>query len=101
MAIANPDLTIVFQVPQIGPIRFERAVSELLQQSIEIKLHPHDIEFGQLMKILNGTDKRTLLQYPSRTPGSAMVSFRTRSRAFDLDQWWAHQCNFSKLHSAI
>lgn len=62
-AIANPHVAIVYQGPRGEPIRFERSVRKLPKRPKEIKPHPYGIELGRLIQMLNGTDKRTLLQF--------------------------------------
>jgi len=62
-AIANPHVTIVYRDPQGEETRFERSVAALPPRPKEIKPHPHGIELGRLIQMLNNTASRTLLRF--------------------------------------
>jgi DNA topoisomerase-6 subunit B len=62
-AIANAHATFVYQAPDGEEIRFDRSINELPPRSKEIKPHPHGIELGRLIQMLNETSSRTLLQF--------------------------------------
>lgn len=62
-AIANPHATFVFLDPHGEGARFERSIAELPPRPVEIKPHPHGIELGRLIQMLNGTRARTLQQF--------------------------------------
>lgn len=62
-AIANPHVTIRFQDPQGDQIHFERSTRDLPPRPTEIKPHPHGVELGRLIQMLNSTNCRSLLQF--------------------------------------
>jgi DNA topoisomerase-6 subunit B len=62
-AVANPHVTITYQDPHGEQIRFERSTCELPPRPKEIKPHPHGIELGRLIQMLNSTKSRTLLRF--------------------------------------
>jgi len=65
-AIANPHARIVYRTPPTAQwpegetITFERTVDELPAQPEEIKPHPHGIELGTLIGMLERTEKTQL-----------------------------------------
>jgi len=63
VAIANPHVTIIYQDPQGQEIRFARSTKTLPPLPREIKPHPHGIELGRLIQMLNNTSSRTLLRF--------------------------------------
>ncbi len=65
-AIANPHVTIRFQDPQEAQTDFERTSSSLPTRPSEIKPHPHGVELGRLIQMLNHTQSRTLLHFLER-----------------------------------
>lgn len=62
-AIANPHVTIDFEGPNGERLRFERVSEELPPQPQEIKPHPHGIELGRLIQMLNATGCRSLKKF--------------------------------------
>jgi DNA topoisomerase-6 subunit B len=62
-AIANPHVTIIYQDPRGQEIRFARNTKTLPPRPREIKPHPHGIELGRLIQMLNNTASRTLLRF--------------------------------------
>ena len=62
-AIANPHVTIRFREPGGGQTNFERTSTDLPPRPTEIKPHPHGVELGRLIQMLNNTDSRSLLQF--------------------------------------
>jgi DNA topoisomerase-6 subunit B len=52
-AIANPHVTITYESAQGEQIRFARSTRELPNRPTEIKPHPHGIELGRLIQMLN------------------------------------------------
>ncbi|HCQ65501.1 MAG TPA: DNA topoisomerase VI subunit B [Rhodobacteraceae bacterium] len=62
-AIANPHVTIRYEGLE-GRIRdYPRTVESLPPVPKEIKPHPHGIELGRLIQMLNATRSRTLMQF--------------------------------------
>ena len=65
-AIANPHARIVFRAPTTNEqgereqVVYERAVDELPDEAQEIKPHPHGIELGTLIQMLERTDSKQL-----------------------------------------
>ncbi len=59
-SIINPHATIIYTNPKAEQIIFTRVTKELPKEAQEIKPHPHGIEVGMLIKMLQGTESRTL-----------------------------------------
>ena len=59
-ALANPHLTMHYTAPDGREDIYERSSEEMPPEAQEIKPHPHGIELGVLMKMLQGTLHRTL-----------------------------------------
>lgn len=62
-AIANPHVNIELKGPHGEATRYKRSSSELPPLPTEIKPHPHGVELGRLIQMLNNTSSRTLLQF--------------------------------------
>jgi len=62
-AIANPHATIVYTNPKAEQLIFPRAEEKLPKEPTEIKPHPHGVELGILVKMLKGTESRTLQSF--------------------------------------
>ncbi len=54
-AVSNPHVKLTFRAPGSAPIVYERASEELPIEALEIKPHPHGIELGMLIKMLQDT----------------------------------------------
>ncbi len=63
VAIVNPHATITYVNPYAEQMIYTRAVNELPEKPKEIKPHPHGIEFGKLISMLQVTNKRTLRSF--------------------------------------
>ncbi len=59
-AIANPHLTLLYQDPGGEKFEYARNTKSLPAATIEIKPHPHGVELGRLIGMLNLTESRTL-----------------------------------------
>ena len=59
-ALANPHLKLTYIGPAGSAAEYENTATELPPEAIEVKPHPHGIELGVLMKMLQGTPHRTL-----------------------------------------
>lgn len=59
-ALANPHLQLLYTTPDGRETLYERSSEEMPQEPREIKPHPHGVELGVLMKMLQGTLHRTL-----------------------------------------
>jgi DNA topoisomerase VI subunit B len=59
-AVANPHVQLVFKDPEGNETRYERATKELPKQVEEIKPHPHGVELGILIKMLQDSENRTV-----------------------------------------
>ena len=64
-AIVNPHARITFVDPYEEKTVFERACDVLPRQPVEIKPHPHGIELGTLIKMLQSTDNLKLSSFLS------------------------------------
>jgi len=59
-AIANPHVNITYISPEGEEKVYKRATTELPAEPKEIKPHPHGVELGMLIKMLESTKSRTL-----------------------------------------
>ena len=56
-AVVNPHARIELREPGLEePLKFERATDQLPAETEEIRPHPHGVELGQLLKLLDATD---------------------------------------------
>ncbi len=62
-AIVNPHSTIVYTNPKAEQIIFPRASDKLPKEPTEIKPHPYGVELGIMLKMVRGTDSRTLQSF--------------------------------------
>ena len=84
-AVVNPHARIEFHEPDES-FKFERATDELPPETEEIRPHPHGVELGTLLKMLDGTDSYSLSGFlqgeftrvGAKTAGSVLDSFRDR-----------------------
>ncbi|MCC6672451.1 MAG: DNA topoisomerase VI subunit B [Planctomycetes bacterium] len=58
VALANPHVRIAFKDPEGVATLFDRATTELPKETEEIKPHPHGVELGQLIKMLQDTEEK-------------------------------------------
>ncbi|MDM7916930.1 MAG: DNA topoisomerase VI subunit B, partial [Candidatus Eisenbacteria bacterium] len=67
VAIANPHARIVYLPPQTDgpaePVTFERVSGKLPDEPKEIRPHPYGVELGVLMRMLKGSDARTVQSF--------------------------------------
>ncbi len=59
-AIVNPHSTFSYTSPKAEQFVFARVTDKLPKQPTEIKPHPYGVELGILLKMIRGTEKRTL-----------------------------------------
>ncbi len=59
-AIANPHASLYYINPAGEHIDYPRASTDLPEETLEIKPHPHGIELGTLMKMLKETDSQQI-----------------------------------------
>ncbi len=60
VAVANPHVQVHYTDPDGNVTLYERGTKELPRETDEIKPHPHGVELGILIKMLNDSDNRTL-----------------------------------------
>ncbi|WP_254523901.1 DNA topoisomerase VI subunit B [Natrinema caseinilyticum] len=58
-AVVNPHARLELREPQ-EHFKFERATDQLPEETEEIRPHPHGVELGTVMKMLNATDSQTV-----------------------------------------
>jgi DNA topoisomerase-6 subunit B len=59
MAVANPHVQLTFADPDGNTTTYERGTKELPKEVEEIKPHPHGVELGILLKMIQESDNRT------------------------------------------
>ncbi|MBS1267237.1 MAG: Type 2 DNA topoisomerase 6 subunit B [Candidatus Woesearchaeota archaeon] len=62
-AVVNPHATIIYTSPNAEQIIFPRVTDKLPEKPQEIKPHPHGVELGRLIKMLNITKCRTIQSF--------------------------------------
>jgi len=62
-AIVNPHAHIIYITPDNEKIEYPRVTKELPHEAKEIKPHPHGIELGTLIKMLQDTSSSTLQSF--------------------------------------
>jgi DNA topoisomerase-6 subunit B len=60
MAVANPHVYLHYTDPDGNVTEYQRATKELPQEVEEIKPHPHGVELGVLLKMVNESENRTV-----------------------------------------
>ena len=60
-AVVNPHARLELREPGLDePLKFERATDELPAETDEIRPHPHGVELGTLLKMLQSTDSHSV-----------------------------------------
>lgn len=62
-AIMNPYARVVLREPSGNRIEYPRVSNELPPRSKEIKPHPHGVELGVMMRMMENTDARTISSF--------------------------------------
>jgi DNA topoisomerase-6 subunit B len=62
-AIVNPHATIIYTNPKSEQFIFPRATEKLPKEAKSIKPHPYGVELGTLIKLLSGTESKTLQSF--------------------------------------
>jgi DNA topoisomerase VI subunit B len=60
--VANPHLELRFQPPKGDVVVFPRVTNELPREPMEIKPHPHGVELGMLLRMLQDSPKKRVKQ---------------------------------------
>ena len=60
--VANPHLALTFHPPKAELMAFPRVSNELPREAQEIKPHPHGVELGMLLSMLNDSPGKTVKQ---------------------------------------
>jgi DNA topoisomerase VI subunit B len=63
MAVSNPHVHLVFKDPDGNVIEYRRATTELPKEVEEIKPHPHGVELGILLKMMQESENRTVTAF--------------------------------------
>jgi DNA topoisomerase-6 subunit B len=62
-AIMNPYARVVLREPDGNKIEYPRVSKELPEKPKEIKPHPHGVELGVMMRMIDNTDSRTISSF--------------------------------------
>ena len=73
--LTNPHLNLIYHAPDGKDQVYERTTKEMPPESIEVKPHPHGVELGALMKMMQDTGNRTVQAF--LTNEFSRVSART------------------------
>ncbi len=63
VALINPHAKIMYKAPGEDTITFARGIEELPKEAKEIKPHPHGVELGVLIRMLNSTATGTVASF--------------------------------------
>ena len=86
-AVVNPHARIELREPKLDePLKFERATDQLPAETKEIRPHPHGVELGTLIKMLEATDSYSVSGFlqseftrvGGKTTDSIVAAFRDR-----------------------
>jgi DNA topoisomerase-6 subunit B len=95
-AVVNPHARVELREPGIDePLKFERATERLPAETEEIRPHPHGVELGTLLKMLDSTESYSVsgfLQGEFTRVGAktaTKVCDRFRDRHFGREMAWA------------
>ncbi|MFA9518010.1 ATP-binding protein [Halopenitus sp. H-Gu1] len=86
-AVVNPHARIELREPGLeDPLKFERATDQLPAETSEIRPHPHGVELGTLIKMLEATDSYSISGFlqeeftrvGKKTADSLLTNFRDR-----------------------
>jgi len=86
-AVVNPHARIVFDEPRLDePMEFDYATDQLPAETEEIRPHPHGVELGTVMKMLDRSETRTVRSFlqneftrvGAKTADSIVAEFRDR-----------------------
>jgi len=86
-AVVNPHARIELREPGLDePLKFERATDQLPAETEEIRPHPHGVELGTLIKMLDATDSYSVSGFMQgeftrvgkKTADSVLDNFRDR-----------------------
>jgi len=95
-AVVNPHARIELREPGLDePLKFERATDELPAETDEIRPHPHGVELGTLLKMLEATDSHSVSGFlqseftrvGKKTADDVVDSFR--------DRHYGRECSWS------
>ena len=59
-SLANPHLSLTYRSPDGREIEYENSATELPPEPVEVKPHPHGVELGMLMKMMQGSKQRSV-----------------------------------------
>lgn len=104
--VANPHLELLYVRPKGEPMHFPRAAEELPREPLEIKPHPHGVELGMLIRMMQDAGKqsvKTALQESfSRISASlaeqimSIAGIKPNAKASELSGE-----EFERLHAAL
>jgi DNA topoisomerase-6 subunit B len=86
-AVVNPHARIELREPGLEePLKFERATDQLPAETTEIRPHPHGVELGTLIKMLEATDSYSVSGFMQeeftrvgkKTADNVLAAFRDR-----------------------
>jgi DNA topoisomerase-6 subunit B len=96
--VANPHLELYYQPPKGEAVHYPRVANELPREAQEVKPHPHGVELGMLLKMMQDAEGKTvaraLVDDFSKVSGplaeqicaAAKVSPRTKASALTGEQ---------------
>ena len=94
-AVVNPHARVELREPGLEePLKFERATDQMPEETEEIQPHPHGVELGTLIKMLEATDSYSISGFlqgeftrvGSKTARKVLDNFRDRQFGREL-QW--------------
>ena len=108
-AVVNPHARIELREPGLDdPLKFERATDQLPAETEEIRPHPHGVELGQLLKLIDATDSYSVSGFlqeeftrvGAKTARNVLNAFRDRHYGREMS--WGHpQADETDLEVAV
>jgi DNA topoisomerase-6 subunit B len=108
-AVVNPHARIELREPGLDdPLKFERATDQLPAETEEIRPHPHGVELGQLLKLLDATDSYSVSGFlqeeftrvGTKTARNVLNAFRDRHYGREMS-WGPPQADETDLEVAV
>ncbi|WP_435066864.1 DNA topoisomerase VI subunit B [Haloplanus sp. C73] len=107
-AVVNPHARVELREPGLDePLKFERGTDQLPAETEEIRPHPHGVELGTLLKMLDATESYSVSGFLqgefTRVGGktATKVCDRFRDRHFGREMAWATPETTADIEAAV
>ncbi|EHK02064.1 DNA topoisomerase VI subunit B, partial [Candidatus Haloredivivus sp. G17] len=83
-AIMNPYARVVLREPDGNKVEFPRVSRELPKKSKEIKPHPHGVELGVMMRMIENSSARTITSFLQNEFTDRILDTGYFNRSYDI-----------------